>query len=153
MRMVTWWGKPRGRGSTSQAPKSTQIPSLQSVQIHIDGQNFEFMDLHDQSGGILNLGEGNKVPNFRQLTVLHLFPPTNSRRKVKVVSKMPITKNAFNIRPAMNHSKEGRGTTLKIILFKRYKKKGSEFLKGSLKLILYLSVILLKQNIWHPIVH
>ena len=148
MRMVTWWGKPRGRGSTSQEPKSTQIPSLQSVQIHIDGQNFEFMDLHDQSGGTLNLGEGNKVPNFCQLTVLHLFPPTNSRRKVKVVSKMPITKNAFNIRPAMNHSKEGRGTTLKIILFKSYKK-GSEFLKGSLKLILYWSVIIFfSLNIW-----
>ena len=48
-----------------------------------------------------------------QLTVLHLFPPTNSRRKVKVVSKIPITKKAFNIRPAMNHSKEGRGEKLK----------------------------------------
>ena len=54
--------------------------------------------------------------HHNQPTVLHLLPPTNSRRNVKVVSKMPITKKAFNIRPAMNHSNEGREEKLEKIL-------------------------------------
>ena len=33
-------------------------------------------------------------------------PPTNSRRKVKFVSKIPMMKNALTTRPKINHWKE-----------------------------------------------